>query len=134
MPVNFPAPEGGYEKVGKLIGVLGQNAEYYFWEITLSENQIWQSDVIQIKGKSVISIYLHNTSASPGALATSGVAASNADGTKTAYIANLYGTPGAGAFVSNWNISPSQYIRVKVASGSTAGTYTVRIWLAIYPM
>jgi len=134
MPVNFPAPEGGYEKVGKQVGVLGQNAEYYLWEITLLENQSWMSDVINIKGKSIIALYLWNYSA-PGALGTSGVRICLADGTKSAFLGGgMSGAPAAGGTLTGWLPSPSQYLRVAVVSGSTAGTYTVRVWFAVYPM
>jgi len=117
----------------RLIGVLGQNAEYYFWSLSLTENTTWYGNVIDLRGKKHVAILVLNQSTSPAALASAGVqAVSDASGSNA--IGWLTGAPAAGGVVDLDKPSRSRYIRPVVKTGSTAGTYNVLFYLAIYPV
>lgn len=112
---------------------LGQKAQYYYWEITLTENQIWFGPILDIQGNARISLGVYNLGTSPGALASCSVwICSDAQCSK--YVVFKSSAPGVGSVYYMSDIPPSRYIQPYVKAGTTPGTYSVQYWLAIYPV
>jgi len=117
----------------RLIGVLGQNAQYYFWSLSLPANTTWLGDVIDCGGMGRVSIYVVLRSGAPASLSSCGLLICP-DNTGSQYDVWYVATANSSAGTTPGLIPPGRYIRPRVISGSTAGTYNVWVFLAIYPI
>lgn len=126
------------QDVRRKMVLLGLNSIRPAWRITLSENQTWLSPVIDARGFTLYGVQFFNETGSPAAI-TGRVEMSD---TQDFYPDNpIY--PAYQAFIANPGSVGGEYtqpapmlgnfLRLKVISGSTSGTYNVDIHLMISP-
>jgi hypothetical protein len=117
---------------------MGLNSIRLAWRITLLENQTWISPVIDVRGFTLYGVQFFNRTGAPAAI-TAKVEMSD---TQDFYPDNPI-FPAYQAFIANSGSIGGQYtqpapllgdfLRLKVYSGSTSGTYGVDIHLMVSP-
>lgn len=117
---------------GRFVVDVAQNSEYYFYEITLTENQNYYTPWLNLQGKARVAYEYYNFNTSPGSVTVYIEVSPFSDGSSN--ITRLATTVNAASTSSGDIVIPAQFMRFRVASGSNTGNYTVRIWVAVHPV
>lgn len=135
MPEDLTSPEGGYESLGKKITILATKTVRYAVQLSLAENTTWYSPVFDCEGFTSYGAEVINSSSSPAAIASATMLFSpNSDFSTPPENARItIGTPSPGSVgaLSTPNVILGRYARVRLITGSTAGTYTVTVYLTL---
>jgi len=122
----------------RLIVLMGLNSIRLAWRISLSANQTWISPVIDVRGFTLYGVQLYNEASAPAAINGRVEMSDTQDfyPDNPIYPAYQSFSVSAGTAGGQYN-QPApilgDFLRLKVTSGSTSGTYYVDIHLMVSP-
>jgi hypothetical protein len=117
---------------GRMVVDVAQMSEYYYWEGTLTENQIFSTPWQDAQGKARLAFSVWNQ----GAAAAGYYLKLSHSPTGSPYV-NRYGgagTLGANGLAHTDLVLSARYWQFQFLSGSTAGSYPYKIWIAVHPV
>jgi|YelNatPaOPRAMG01_1025707.scaffolds.fasta_scaffold46827_3 hypothetical protein len=107
-----------------------QASEYYYYEGTLAENQSFQSPVINAQGKARLAYLFAVVGTPPAAIAFYIDVSAEQSFARYWERVSVSTTGSSGGDI----VLPAQFFRIRVKSGSTAGSYNYRVFAALHPV
>jgi hypothetical protein len=117
---------------GRMVVDVAQMSEYFYYEGTLTENQIFSTPWQDAQGKARLAYSVWNQGA-----ATAGYYLRLSHSSTGSPNVNRYGgagTLGANSLAHSDFVLSARYWQFQFLAGSTTGSYPYKIWIAVHPV